>query len=71
MGSHTVVFQAEVFDILECVEVGLQKRYTNHKIYISSDNQVALLALDLNVIMKLVKFFFKALDALGSNYKLF
>lgn len=48
MGSHTVVFQAEVFDILECVEVGLQKRYTNHKIYISSDNQVALLALDLN-----------------------
>lgn len=50
LGKHASVFQAEVYAILECAYVNLQKRYSNQTIYINSDSQAALLALDSKVI---------------------
>lgn len=66
LGKHASIFQAEIFAILECAEVNLQKRYTNHTIYINSDSQAALLALDSKVITSsLVEDCLSRLNSLG------
>lgn len=66
LGHYASIFQAEVYAIIECAEANLQKQYTNHTIYINSDSQAALLALDSNVVSsKLVEDCMARLNVLG------
>lgn len=55
-----------LYCILECADINLQKRYSNQTIYINSDSQAALLALDSKVITsRLVEDCLSRLNALG------
>ncbi|CAG4987929.1 unnamed protein product [Parnassius apollo] len=60
LGRYTSIFQS--------VEINLQKHYVNHKIYINSDSQAALLALRSNLVnSKLIGDCVNRLNALGCN----
>jgi ribonuclease HI len=50
LGRYTTVFQAEVYAIKACVKENLDRNYRNRNIYILSDSQVALKALDKHQI---------------------
>ena len=68
MGNHASIFQAEVYAIIECVDINLRKNYANHRIYIHSDSQAALMALASNTInSKLVQNCVSLLNSLGEK----
>jgi ribonuclease HI len=46
LGLHTTVFQAEIYAIMVCIMENIEKGYTGRNIYILSDSQVAIKALD-------------------------
>ena len=46
LGKHATVFQAEVYAILMCALFCISKMYSNRYIYICSDSQAALKALN-------------------------
>jgi hypothetical protein len=46
LGKYTTVFQAEVYAIMACTLENLDRNYRNRNIYILSDSQVAIKALD-------------------------
>ncbi|XP_028174320.1 uncharacterized protein LOC114362934 [Ostrinia furnacalis] len=68
LGKFASIFQAEVYAIIECAEANLRKNYANHIIYINSDSQAALLALNSNLITsKLVENCMSRLNTLGER----
>jgi hypothetical protein len=46
LGKYTTVFQAEVYTIMACTLENLDRNYRNRNIYILSDSQAAIKALD-------------------------
>jgi hypothetical protein len=46
LGRYTTVFQAEVHAIKACADDNIKRGYHNRNIYIFSDNQAAIKALD-------------------------
>jgi hypothetical protein len=46
LGKYTTVFQAEVYAIMACTAENLDRNYKNRNIYILSDSQAAIKALD-------------------------
>jgi rRNA-processing protein FCF1 len=50
LGRYTTVFQDEVYAIKACVKENLDRNYRNRNIYILSDSQAALKALDKHQI---------------------
>ena len=50
MGKRTSIFQAEVYAIDRCVQLNLDRNYTNCNIAIMSDSRAAIMALDSHVI---------------------
>jgi hypothetical protein len=46
LGLHTTVFQAEIYAIKACIMENTEKGYKGMNIYILSDSQVAIKALD-------------------------
>jgi hypothetical protein len=46
LGLHTMVFQAEIYDIKACIMENIEKGKTGRNIYILSDSQAAIKALD-------------------------
>jgi hypothetical protein len=46
LGKYTTVFQAEVYAIMACTLENLDRNYRNRNIYILSDSQAAIKALD-------------------------
>jgi hypothetical protein len=55
LGLHTTVFQAEIYTIKACIMENTEKGYTGRNIYILSDSQAAIKALDsLRINSKLV-----------------
>jgi hypothetical protein len=50
LGQHTTGFQAEVYAIKACIMANLDRNYRNRNIYILSDSQAALEALDKHQI---------------------
>jgi ribonuclease HI len=46
LGGHATVFQAEVYAIIYCLLENIKRSYHNKKIYIFSDSQAALKALN-------------------------
>ena len=50
LGQYTTVFQAEVYAIKACIMENLDRNYRNRNIYILSDSQAALKALDKHQI---------------------
>ena len=46
LGEHATVFQAEVYAITACISENIKKAYENKHIYIYTDSQAALRALD-------------------------
>lgn len=70
LGKFASIFQAEVYAILECAEINLNKPYSNQCIYIHSDSKAALLALNSDIIKsKLVQNCVDTLNRLGSANK--
>lgn len=56
MGKEASIYQAELFAINKCVEINLERNLRNQHIYINSDSQAALLALEsLESYSKLVQ----------------
>jgi uncharacterized protein YegP (UPF0339 family) len=45
-GLHTTIYQAEIYTIKTCVMANIDKGYTGENIYILSDSQSAIKALD-------------------------
>jgi len=50
LGQHCTIFQAEIWGIMACANIGIARRYCNKHIVILSDCQAALKALDSNEI---------------------
>jgi ribonuclease HI len=50
LGQYTTVFQAEVYAIKVCAVENLDRNYENRNIYILSDSQAAIKALDKHQI---------------------
>jgi hypothetical protein len=50
LGQYTTVFQAEVYAINACAIMNLDRNYKNRNMYILSDSQVAIKALDQHQI---------------------
>jgi hypothetical protein len=50
LGHYTTVFQAEVYAIKACAVGNLDRNYKNTNIYILSDSQAAIKALDKHQI---------------------
>jgi ribonuclease HI len=50
LGRHATVFQAEVYAIIYCLIGNLKRSYHNKRIFIFSDSQAALKALNLFLI---------------------
>jgi hypothetical protein len=46
LGLHSTVFQAEIYAIKACIMENIEKGYTGRNIYILSDSQAAIKALD-------------------------
>jgi ribonuclease HI len=46
LGKYTTVFQAEVYAIMACTVENIDRNYRNRNIYILSDSQAAIKALD-------------------------
>jgi ribonuclease HI len=46
LGLHITLFQAEIYAIKACIMENIEKGYTGRNIYILSDSQVAIKALD-------------------------
>ncbi|XP_048002369.1 uncharacterized protein LOC125238917 [Leguminivora glycinivorella] len=70
MGRQASIFQAEVFAINKCVEINLDRNLRHQHIYINSDSQAALLALDsLESNSKLVQNCKTNLNALANSNK--
>jgi hypothetical protein len=46
LGKYTTVFQAKVYVIIACAVENLDRNYRNRNIYILSDSQAAIKALD-------------------------
>ena len=46
LGLHTTVFQAEIYTIKVCIMENIEKGYTSRYIYILSDSQAAVKALE-------------------------
>jgi ribonuclease HI len=46
LGLHTTVFQAEIYAIKACIKENIEKGYIGRNIYILSDSQAAITALD-------------------------
>jgi hypothetical protein len=46
LGKYTTVFQAEVYAIVACAAENLDRSYKNRNIYILSESQAAIKALD-------------------------
>lgn len=68
LGSYSSVFQAEVFAILACCQENLRRAYCDRHIYICSDSQAALKALDnIRVDSKLVFECRQTLDMLAKR----
>jgi hypothetical protein len=47
LGLHTTVFQAEIYTIKACVMGNTEKGYTGRNIYVLSNSQAAIEALDM------------------------
>lgn len=70
MGKWPTVFQAEIFAILECVEICLKRNYRHANICIFSDSQAALNALkSMTYTSKLVWECYKQLQQLSCRNK--
>ncbi|XP_054289199.1 uncharacterized protein LOC129004668 [Macrosteles quadrilineatus] len=68
LGQYCTIFQAEIYGILACSNLGLARRYQDKRIVILSDCQAALKALDSNeVTSKLVWECFNTLCRLASQ----
>uniref|UniRef100_A0A1B6IIS6 ribonuclease H n=1 Tax=Homalodisca liturata TaxID=320908 RepID=A0A1B6IIS6_9HEMI len=68
LGRNCSIFQAEIYGILACANLGLTRRYQEMNICIMSDSQAALKALDSNSISsRLVWECFNTLCKLGSR----
>ncbi|XP_054259663.1 uncharacterized protein LOC128984372 [Macrosteles quadrilineatus] len=68
LGQYYTIFQAEIYGILACANLGLARRYQDKMIVILSDCQAALKALDSNeVTTKLVWECFNTLCRLASQ----
>jgi ribonuclease HI len=50
LGQYTTVFQAEVYAIKACADENIDRNYKNRSIYILSDSQAAIKALDKHQI---------------------
>jgi long-subunit fatty acid transport protein len=50
LGQYTTVFQAEVYAMKACTIENLDRNYKNRNIYILSNNQAAIKALDKHQI---------------------
>jgi len=46
LGLHTTAFQAEIYTIKACILENIEKGYTGRNIYILSDREAAIKALD-------------------------
>jgi hypothetical protein len=46
LGLHTTVFQAEIYTIKACILENIEKGYMGRNIYILSDREAAIKALD-------------------------
>jgi hypothetical protein len=46
LGHHTTVFQAEIYAIKACIMENIEKSYKGRNIYILSDSQAAIKALN-------------------------
>ncbi|XP_063390420.1 uncharacterized protein LOC134676066 [Cydia fagiglandana] len=70
MGTQASIFQAEVFAINKCAEINLDRNLRHQHIYINSDSQAALLALEsLESNSKLVQNCKTNLNALANSNK--
>lgn len=68
LGKYASVYQAEMYAIIECVHINLYRSYKNKVIYILSDSQAALKALEsAEVNSKLTWECIQALNQLGAR----
>lgn len=68
LGQYASIFQAETYAIIRCLELSLSENYINQNIFVYSDSQAALTALNsYETKSKLVKNCIMLLNDLGSR----